>query len=76
MRVEFVPPDSVTEPRHRVRQDQAFAMTVGPGSTEWGAKRSSMDWIFYCCESTEREEGTLPRDVNQQISRKHTHYAE
>jgi AraC family transcriptional regulator len=32
MRVELFPPDSVTEPRHWVRYDQAFAMMLRPGS--------------------------------------------
>jgi AraC family transcriptional regulator len=38
MRVELVPPESVIHPRHWVRHDQAFAMTLGPGSIEWGSK--------------------------------------
>jgi AraC family transcriptional regulator len=47
MKVEIVPPDSDTEPRHWVRNDQAFAMMLGPGSIEWGSKRSSMEKFDY-----------------------------
>ena len=47
MRVELVPPESVTEPRHWVRHDQAFAMMLGPGSIEWGSKRSAMEKFDY-----------------------------
>lgn len=45
MKVESVPPDSVTEPRHWVRHDQAFAMMLGPGSIEWGSKRFATQQI-------------------------------
>ena len=47
MRVELVPPDSITEPRHWVRHDQAFAMMLRPGSIEWGSKRSALDKFDY-----------------------------
>ncbi len=47
MRVELVPPDSDTEPRHWVRHDQAFAMMVRPGSIEWGSKRSALEKFDY-----------------------------
>jgi AraC family transcriptional regulator len=47
MRVDLVPPDSVTEPRHWVRHDQAFAMMLGPGSIEWGSKRSALEKFAY-----------------------------
>jgi len=47
MRIELVPPESVTEPRHWVRHDQAFAMMVGPGSIEWGSKRSALEMFDY-----------------------------
>src|SRR5215469_751027 len=47
MRVELVPPDSITEPRYWVRHDQAFAMMLAPGSIEWGSKRSSMEKFDY-----------------------------
>src|SRR5262247_4286540 len=47
MRVEFFPPDSVKEPRHWVRHDQAFAMMLGPGSIEWGSKRSALEKFNY-----------------------------
>ena len=47
MRVELVPPDSDTEPRHWVRHDQAFAMMLRPGSIEWGSKRSTLKKFDY-----------------------------
>ena len=47
MRLEVVPPESVTEPRHWVRHDQAFAMMLGPGSIEWGSRRSAMEKFDY-----------------------------
>src|SRR5580698_7168875 len=47
MKVERVSPDPETEPRHWVRHDQAFAMMLGPGSIEWGVKRSAMEKFNY-----------------------------
>ena len=47
MRVELVPPDSDTEPRHWVRHDQAFAMMLRPGSIEWGSKCSALEKFDY-----------------------------
>ena len=47
MRVELFPPESVTEPRHWVRHDQAFAMMLGPGSIEWGSKRIELERFDY-----------------------------
>ena len=47
MRVEFVPPDSVTEPHHWVRHHQAFAMMLRPGSIEWGSKRFALEKFDY-----------------------------
>src|SRR5580704_643590 len=47
MKVELVPPDSDTQPRHWVRHDQAFAMMLGPGSIEWGSKRSALEKFAY-----------------------------
>jgi len=47
MRVEFVPPESVTEPRHAVHHDQVFAMMLGTGSIEWGSKRSTVEKFDY-----------------------------
>src|SRR5579872_4896949 len=47
MKVELFPPDSETEPRHWVRHDQAFAMMLGPGSIEWGPKRSALEKFAY-----------------------------
>ena len=47
MIVELFPPDSDTAPRHWVRHDQAFAMMLGPGSIEWGSKRSALEKFDY-----------------------------
>jgi AraC family transcriptional regulator len=47
MKVELVSPESVTEPRHWVRHDQAFAMMLGPGSIEWGSRRSALEKFDY-----------------------------
>ena len=47
MKVELVPPESATEPRLWVRHDQAFAMMLGPGSIEWGSRRSAMEQFDY-----------------------------
>jgi AraC family transcriptional regulator len=47
MRVELFPPESATEPRLWVRHDQAFAMMLGPGSIEWGSRRSAMETFDY-----------------------------
>jgi AraC family transcriptional regulator len=47
MRVELFSPESVTEPRHWVRHDQAFAMMLGPGSIEWGARRTALEKFDY-----------------------------
>jgi AraC family transcriptional regulator len=47
MKIEFCPPDSVTEPRHWLRHDQAFAMILRPGSIEWGSKRSTLEKFDY-----------------------------
>jgi AraC family transcriptional regulator len=47
MKVDLVQPESVTEPRHWVRHDQAFAMMLGPGSIEWGSRHSAMERFNY-----------------------------
>ena len=47
MRIELFQPESVTEPRHWVRHDQAFAMMLGRGSIEWGSRRSAMEKFDY-----------------------------
>jgi AraC family transcriptional regulator len=47
MKVQLVPPDSETAPRHWVRHDQAFAMMLKPGSIEWGEKKSAMRRFNY-----------------------------
>ncbi|HVR27323.1 MAG TPA: AraC family transcriptional regulator [Candidatus Polarisedimenticolia bacterium] len=47
MRVELVRPESVTEPRHWVRHDQAFAMMLRPGSIEWGSTRTALKKFNY-----------------------------
>src|ERR1700736_5027919 len=47
MKVELFFPDPETTPRHWVRHDQAFAMMLGPGSIEWGSKRSALEKFDY-----------------------------
>src|SRR6201994_983729 len=47
MKVELLSPDSDTAPRHWMRHDQAFAMMLGPGSIEWGSKRSALEKFAY-----------------------------
>src|SRR6201997_1590165 len=47
MKVELFHTESDTEPRHWVRHDQAFAMMLGPGSIEWGSKRSTLEKFDY-----------------------------
>jgi AraC family transcriptional regulator len=47
MRVDLFLPESVAEPRHWVRHDQAFAMMLGRGSIEWGSRRSAMEKFDY-----------------------------
>src|SRR5258708_7123079 len=47
MKVELFQPESVREPRHWVRHDQAFAMMLRPGSIEWGSKRSALEKFDY-----------------------------
>jgi len=47
MKVDLVPPEAVTEPRHWVRHDQAFAMMLGRGSIEWGSKRAALEKFQY-----------------------------
>jgi AraC family transcriptional regulator len=47
VKVEIFSPDSEIEPRHWVRHDQAFAMMLGPGSIEWGSKRSALEKFYY-----------------------------
>src|SRR5580704_4847633 len=47
MKVELFSPDPETTPRHWVRHDQAFAMMLGPGSIEWGSKRSALEKFDY-----------------------------
>src|SRR6202521_1222546 len=47
MGVDLVGPESVTEPRHWVRHDQAFAMMLRPGSIEWGSKRCALEKFDY-----------------------------
>ena len=47
MKIDLVQPESVTEPRHWVRHDQAFAMMLRPGSIQWGAKRTALERFKY-----------------------------
>jgi AraC family transcriptional regulator len=60
MKVELFPPDAETEPRHWVRHDQAFAMMLGPGAIEWGARRSALEKFDYAANDLalcDRHEG-------------------
>jgi len=50
MKLALFPPESVTEPRHWVRHEQAFAMMLGPGSIEWGSRRSTMEKFDYAAD--------------------------
>jgi AraC family transcriptional regulator len=47
MKVALFPPESVTEPRHWVRHDQAFAMMLRPGAIEWGSRRFALEKFDY-----------------------------
>jgi AraC family transcriptional regulator len=47
MKVKVFSAESITEPRHWVRHDQAFALMLGRGSIEWGSKRSAMEKFDY-----------------------------
>jgi AraC family transcriptional regulator len=47
MKVQLVQPESVNEPRHWVRHDQAFAMMLRPGSIQWGSKRGALEIFKY-----------------------------
>src|SRR5215469_190591 len=47
MRIEFAPPDSVTEPRLWVRPEQVLAMVLRPGSIEIGARRTELTEVRY-----------------------------
>ena len=47
MKVDLVQPESVTELRHWVRHDQAFAMMLRPGSIQWGSKRCVLERFKY-----------------------------
>ena len=57
MRIEFTPPDSVTEPRLWVRDEQGLAMLLRPGSIESGLQRSAMEKVDYAAGDL----GMLPR---------------
>lgn len=45
--MELFSPESITEPRHWVRHDQAFAMMLGRGSIEWGSRRTALEKFNY-----------------------------
>ena len=47
MRVEFIPGDSVTEPRFWVRPEQVLAMVLRPGSIEIGVRRTQLTEFRY-----------------------------
>ncbi len=47
MRVELVPPQSVTEPRLWARPEQVLAMVLRPGSIEMGVRRTELTEFRY-----------------------------
>jgi AraC family transcriptional regulator len=47
MRVEFVPPDSVREPRLWVRPEQVLGLVLRPGSIEIGVRRTELTEFRY-----------------------------
>ena len=47
MRVELKTPELAVEPRLWVRHEQGLATLLGPGSIEWGSKRSAMERVDY-----------------------------
>lgn len=47
MRVEFIPGDSVTEPRFWVRPEQVLAMVLRPGLIEIGVRRTQLTEFRY-----------------------------
>src|SRR5215469_10278043 len=47
MRIEFAPPQSVTEPRLWVRPEQVLAMVLRPGSIEVGPRRTELTEFRY-----------------------------
>ena len=47
MRIEFTPPDSVTEPRLWRRPEQVLAMVLRPGSIEVGVRRTELTEFRY-----------------------------
>ena len=47
MRIEFSPPESVTEPRLWVRPEQVLAMVLRPGSIEVGVRRTGLTEFRY-----------------------------
>jgi AraC family transcriptional regulator len=47
MRIEFAPPESVTEPRLWVRPEQVLGMVLRPGSIEAGGRRTELTEFHY-----------------------------
>ena len=47
MRVELKPPECVRGPRLCVRHEHGLAILLGPGSIEWGSRRSAMERVDY-----------------------------
>ena len=47
MRVQLVPPESVTEPRLWVRPEQVLGMVLRPGSIEMGVRRTELTEFRY-----------------------------
>jgi AraC family transcriptional regulator len=47
MKIEFVPPQSVTEPLHWIRTEQVLAMVLRPGSIKMGVRRTELTEFRY-----------------------------
>jgi AraC family transcriptional regulator len=47
MQIEFVPPQSVIEPRHWARPEQVLAMVLRPGSIKMGVRRTELTEFRY-----------------------------
>src|SRR5215472_9377773 len=47
MKIEFVPPQSLTEPLHWIRPEQVLAMVLRPGSIKMGARRTELTEFCY-----------------------------
>jgi AraC family transcriptional regulator len=47
MKIEFVPPQSVTEPLHWIRPEQVLAMVLRPGSIKMGLRQTELTEFRY-----------------------------